>query len=63
MIRKINEAGLELIKKFEGLRLLCYDDSVGIATIGYGHTQTVKTIDIGRKKFPGNRLKNCWRGI
>lgn len=33
MKRKINDAGLALIKKFEGLRLTCYDDSVGIATI------------------------------
>ncbi len=51
MTRKINQAGLELIKKFEGLRLECYDDSVGVATIGYGHTKTVKTSDIGEKKI------------
>ncbi|WP_198264497.1 glycoside hydrolase family protein [sulfur-oxidizing endosymbiont of Gigantopelta aegis] len=49
MPRKINQAGLKLIKKFEGLRLTCYDDSVGVATIGYGHTRTVKRSDIGKK--------------
>jgi len=33
---KIGEKGLSLIKKFEGLRLKAYQDSVGIWTIGYG---------------------------
>ncbi len=51
MSRNINTAGLQLIKKFEGLRLVCYDDSVGIATIGYGHTRTVTTADIGRRRI------------
>src|SRR5271170_7014409 len=35
---KINEAGLELIKRNEGCRLKAYRDVVGILTIGYGHT-------------------------
>jgi lysozyme len=35
---KINDAGLALIKRAEGLRLDSYRDAVGIATIGYGHT-------------------------
>ena len=30
--------GLALTKQFEGLRLGAYQDSVGIWTIGYGHT-------------------------
>lgn len=34
----INQRGLELIKKFEGLSLRAYRDPVGIWTIGYGHT-------------------------
>ncbi len=34
----ISEAGFNLIRKFEGCRLLAYDDSVAIHTIGYGHT-------------------------
>lgn len=34
----INKEGLDLIKKFEGLRLNSYLDSVSIPTIGYGST-------------------------
>ena len=34
----INQAGLNLIKQFEGLRLKAYRDAVGVWTIGYGHT-------------------------
>ena len=37
---RINEAGLALIKDFEGLRLNAYQDAVGVWTIGYGHTST-----------------------
>jgi len=36
-MRQINEAGLDLIKQFEGLRLQAYTDAVGLVTIGYGH--------------------------
>lgn len=39
---KINDAGLKLIKSFEGCRLKAYQDSVGVWTIGYGHTAGVK---------------------
>jgi GH24 family phage-related lysozyme (muramidase) len=35
---KISDAGLELIIRFEGLRLEAYLDPVGIWTIGCGHT-------------------------
>lgn len=34
----INEAGLTLIKYYEGLRLTAYVDPVGVWTIGWGHT-------------------------
>lgn len=34
----ISQTGLDLIKKFEGLRLEAYRDVAGIWTIGYGHT-------------------------
>ena len=37
-----NQAGLDLIKMFEGLRLEAYVDAVGIWTIGYGHTKGVR---------------------
>lgn len=35
---RTNQAGLNLIKQFEGLRLIAYQDVVGVWTIGYGHT-------------------------
>ena len=35
---KTSAAGISLIKKFEGCRLTAYTDSVGVLTIGYGHT-------------------------
>lgn len=38
MNMKIDKAGLALIKHFEGLYLKAYQDSVGVWTIGYGHT-------------------------
>lgn len=39
---QINEAGLNLIKEFEGCDLEAYRDSVGVPTIGYGHTAGVQ---------------------
>ena len=39
---KTSDAGLNLIKQFEGLRLGAYKDSGGVPTIGYGHTATAK---------------------
>ncbi|MGD1907780.1 MAG: lysozyme [Leptolyngbyaceae cyanobacterium] len=35
---KMNAAGLKLLTAFEGLELEAYQDSVGVWTIGYGHT-------------------------
>lgn len=40
--RKINDAGLELIKSFEGLRLKAYRCPANVWTVGYGHTRTAK---------------------
>jgi|TARA_R110002110_G_scaffold42549_5_gene133380 lysozyme len=37
----LDEPGIELLKHFEGLRLEAYQDSVGVWTIGYGHTKGV----------------------
>jgi len=34
----LSQRGLDLIKKFEGLRLIAYKCSAGVDTIGYGHT-------------------------
>ena len=41
-MRRINEAGKNLIRSFEGLELTAYQDSVGVWTIGFGHTRGVK---------------------
>jgi len=41
MARSTNQNGIDLIKKYEGLRTTAYQDSVGIWTIGYGHTAKV----------------------
>lgn len=39
---RISDAGLDIIKKCEGCQLTAYRDSVGIWTIGYGHTLGVR---------------------
>jgi lysozyme len=47
-IMKTSDAGIAMIKKFEGIRLdayqchQAYDDGTQVWTIGYGHTQGVK---------------------
>eukprot|EP01031_Cornospumella_fuschlensis_P019116 gene19116-23417_t len=38
MNRRINAAGLALVKQWEGLKAKAYRDVGGIWTIGYGHT-------------------------
>jgi lysozyme len=38
MTRRINAAGLSLVKQWEALRTAAYRDAVGVWTIGYGHT-------------------------
>jgi lysozyme len=38
----ISNAGLNLIKQFEGIRLKAYLCPAGVLTIGYGHTLNVK---------------------
>lgn len=40
---RINKKGLEIIKKYEGCRLTSYRCPAGVWTIGYGHTQDVKS--------------------
>lgn len=37
-MRKTNQAGVDLVKYYESLRLTAYRDLKGILTIGYGHT-------------------------
>ena len=38
---KVSNEGIQLIKTFEGERLVAYQDSVGVWTIGVGHTGVV----------------------
>lgn len=49
---QISKSGIELIKRFEGLQLKAYQDSVGVWTIGYGWTQPVD----GKKVGPGMQI-------
>jgi len=37
-MRSINQAGIDMIKSFEGCKLEAYKDQVGVVTIGYGDT-------------------------
>ena len=43
---KINDAGIRLLKEFEGCKLTSYKDSVGIWTIGYGLTSAAHIVDV-----------------
>lgn len=43
---RFSNAGVELLKEFEGLKLKAYRDSVGVWTIGVGHTKGVKPNDV-----------------
>lgn len=45
-IDHINNDGLTLVKGFEGLELQAYRDSVGVWTIGYGHTSAAGPPDV-----------------
>ena len=38
---------LHLVKLFEGLRLVAYRCPSGVPTIGYGHTDGIRTEDVG----------------
>lgn len=42
---RTSENGIKLIKKFEGCRLKAYKCAAGVWTIGYGHTNGVKSTD------------------
>ncbi|WP_414160753.1 lysozyme [Serratia sp. BNK-12] len=60
---QISKTGIELIKRFEGLELKAYQDSVGVWTIGYGWTQPVDGKKIGPDmvidQATANRLLKC----
>ena len=54
---KTSEAGIELIKGFEGFREHAYQDQGGIWTIGYGYTKGVKEGDTITEKKATENLK------
>ena len=60
---QISKNGIELIKRFEGLELKAYPDSVGVLTIGYGWTQPVDGKKIVRgmviDQATADRLLKC----
>ena len=39
--RSVNDAGIIVLREFEGLRLEAYRCPAGVLTIGYGHTRNV----------------------
>lgn len=43
---KTSQVGIDLIRKYEGLRLKAYKCPAGVWTIGYGHTNGVKEGDV-----------------
>lgn len=43
---KTSQNGINLIKKFEGCRLKAYKCAAGVWTIGYGHTNGVKSTNV-----------------
>jgi GH24 family phage-related lysozyme (muramidase) len=55
---KINEAGLELIKSFEGCRLVAYKCPADVWTIGYGHTAGVYEGQVITQAQADNMLKS-----
>jgi lysozyme len=41
-MNQLTQAGIDLIKSFEGCKLEAYQDSDGVWTIGFGHTEGVR---------------------
>lgn len=54
----INKDGLELIKSFEGCKLIAYLCPAGVWTIGYGHTAGVSKGQVITKEQAENMLKS-----
>jgi len=50
---KVNEATINIIKDFEGLRLTAYQDSAGVWTIGHG---TTGRAGVGIDPYPGQAI-------
>jgi len=46
----LSDAGIDLIKRSEGLRLIPYLDQGGFWTVGYGHKMSGAELEAGRNK-------------
>ena len=61
----ISQKGIDAIKQYESCKLFAYRDSVGVPTIGYGHTKGVKMgMSITQKQaedFLKDDIKPCER--
>jgi lysozyme len=55
--RELNQAGIDLLKHFEGFRQGAYLDIVGKPTIGYGFTESVQLGDLISPQAAEERLK------
>ncbi|MBR1776170.1 lysozyme [bacterium] len=55
---RVNDAGFDIIKDYESLRLNAYKCPAGVPTIGYGHTKGVKMGQKISKKQALNYLKS-----
>ena len=55
-------SGLDIIKKYEGLRLKAYLCPAGIPTIGYGHTKNVKLGQICTEEEAEEWLQDDYNG-
>lgn len=53
----MNQAGIDLLKDFEGFRDHAYLDFVGVPTIGYGFTKGVKLGDVMTAEQGEQRLQ------
>lgn len=53
----MNQAGIDLLKDFEGFRNHAYLDMVGVPTIGYGFTKGVELGDTMTQAEAEDRLK------
>ena len=57
---RTSEAGINLIKSFEGCRTIAYQDAIGVWTIGYGHTIDVKEGMLITQHQCGVNIKRLW---
>jgi len=60
---KTSQAGIDLIKHFEGFRARAYKCPAGVLTIGYGHTRDVKEVDVITQEQAEKLLRDDLKGF